>query len=306
MPEDVPPSPAPDVAGAPTPSTAAVQELPPASAAVPEPKPGPLKIEGAAKDDPMLDVHPPHHAIESWKQYLLHMSTIVLGLLIAIGLEQTVEAVHRADERSDLREALRHDNEKALEDAEKCEMAEIPSLTWLTARAELLQRAIAAGKPPVGNISMAPRVSSDIPSDPAWNAAKASGLLPLLSREEVQVFSFTDAFFTHIQQAFDNGVAASRRRAQFESTHASSTDLRMMDLTKISVAELNDYSDLIGQEISDWDEYRVINSYLRGVETEVLRGQLDLTRIRAAQRQFYMPLPVALAAHREKNPAQAR
>lgn len=46
----------------------------------------------------MIDVHPPHQVIHTWREYLLHRSTIVLGLLIAIGLEQSVEALHRAHE----------------------------------------------------------------------------------------------------------------------------------------------------------------------------------------------------------------
>jgi hypothetical protein len=43
---------------------------------------------------PLLDVHPAHHAANSWKEFFVHIATIVLGLLIAIGLEQTVEYVH--------------------------------------------------------------------------------------------------------------------------------------------------------------------------------------------------------------------
>ena len=67
-----------------------------------------LEIDAArpaetGKDALMLDVHPPHEPIHSWKAYLLHMSTIVLGLLIAIGLEQSVEAIHRARETRELR-----------------------------------------------------------------------------------------------------------------------------------------------------------------------------------------------------------
>jgi hypothetical protein len=43
----------------------------------------------------MLDVHPPHEAIHTWKGFFIHIATIVIGLLIAIGLEQTVEVLQR-------------------------------------------------------------------------------------------------------------------------------------------------------------------------------------------------------------------
>jgi hypothetical protein len=43
---------------------------------------------------PMLDVHPAHHAASTWRDFFIHIATIVIGLLIAVGLEQTVEYFH--------------------------------------------------------------------------------------------------------------------------------------------------------------------------------------------------------------------
>ncbi len=42
----------------------------------------------------MLDVHPPHESVHTWKDFFIHIATIVIGLLIAVGLEQAVEAIH--------------------------------------------------------------------------------------------------------------------------------------------------------------------------------------------------------------------
>jgi hypothetical protein len=42
----------------------------------------------------LLDVHPPHHAAHSWRDFFIHIATIVVGLLIAVGLEQSVEHLH--------------------------------------------------------------------------------------------------------------------------------------------------------------------------------------------------------------------
>ena len=55
----------------------------------------------------MLDVHPPHHAASTWRDFFIHIATIVIGLLIAVGLEQTVEAVHHSHQRHQLDEDLR-------------------------------------------------------------------------------------------------------------------------------------------------------------------------------------------------------
>ena len=41
----------------------------------------------------MLDVHTPHEPIHTRKGFFIHIATICVGLLIAVGLEQSVEAV---------------------------------------------------------------------------------------------------------------------------------------------------------------------------------------------------------------------
>lgn len=41
-----------------------------------------------------MDVHPPHQSIHSWKDFLIHLVTITIGLFIALSLEAAVEAMH--------------------------------------------------------------------------------------------------------------------------------------------------------------------------------------------------------------------
>ncbi|GAC1422327.1 MAG: hypothetical protein NVSMB62_17930 [Acidobacteriaceae bacterium] len=36
----------------------------------------------------MLGVHPAHHAANTWRDFLIHIATITVGLLIAVGMEQ--------------------------------------------------------------------------------------------------------------------------------------------------------------------------------------------------------------------------
>ena len=57
----------------------------------------------------MLDVHPPHQAAHTWTDFLIHIATIVVGLLIALGLEQTVEHVHLRHELNETRVALKRE-----------------------------------------------------------------------------------------------------------------------------------------------------------------------------------------------------
>jgi hypothetical protein len=57
----------------------------------------------------MLDVHPPHTPTHTWQDFFIHVATICVGLLIAIGLEQTVEFFHHRHQIADSREALREE-----------------------------------------------------------------------------------------------------------------------------------------------------------------------------------------------------
>lgn len=54
----------------------------------------------------MIDIHPPHHAATTRRDFFIHLSTVVLGILIAIGLEQTVEYLHHRHLASEARRAL--------------------------------------------------------------------------------------------------------------------------------------------------------------------------------------------------------
>ena len=54
----------------------------------------------------MLDVHPPPHAAHAWHDFFVHIATIVIGLLIALGLEQSVEGIHHRREVRESREAI--------------------------------------------------------------------------------------------------------------------------------------------------------------------------------------------------------
>ena len=57
----------------------------------------------------MLDVHVPHHPTRTWSDFFVHIATIVVGLLIAIGLEQAVESIHEHHELDALREELKQE-----------------------------------------------------------------------------------------------------------------------------------------------------------------------------------------------------
>ena len=72
---------------------------------------------------PMLDVHAPHQTVHTWKDFRIHIAAITIGLLMALGLESTVEWLHHRHQAQQALELLRQEldqNRKVL----KADMAE--------------------------------------------------------------------------------------------------------------------------------------------------------------------------------------
>jgi hypothetical protein len=56
-----------------------------------------------------LDVHPPHEPVRSWKDFILHLLMITIGLLIALALQAAVESLHHRHMVSEARANLRRE-----------------------------------------------------------------------------------------------------------------------------------------------------------------------------------------------------
>lgn len=54
----------------------------------------------------MLEPHPHHEPIQGWRGFLVHVGAIIIGLLIAVGLEQSMEALHHRHQRLQLEEQM--------------------------------------------------------------------------------------------------------------------------------------------------------------------------------------------------------
>jgi hypothetical protein len=57
----------------------------------------------------MLDVHAPHQTVHTWKDFLIHIAAITIGLLMALGLESTVEWLHHRHQAQQALELLRQE-----------------------------------------------------------------------------------------------------------------------------------------------------------------------------------------------------
>jgi hypothetical protein len=129
----------------------------------------------------MLDIHPAHHAATTWRDFFIHIATIVIGLLIAIGLEQSVEKLHQRHQRHELREALHKDGEaNRAYIKDNIDMAQ-SSLDWALQQAAAVEHAGPTG-PLIMRRMPAGRLYA--PDAGVWLAARASGRASLLSASE--------------------------------------------------------------------------------------------------------------------------
>jgi hypothetical protein len=74
----------------------------------------------------VIEVHPPNEPVHSWRDFLIHLATITIGLLIALSLEGCVEfwhhrsLVHEAEASMQIEiEANARELQRALEDVRK-------------------------------------------------------------------------------------------------------------------------------------------------------------------------------------------
>jgi hypothetical protein len=135
----------------------------------------------------MLDVHVPHETLQSWKSFLTHIAAIVIGLLIAVGLEQTVEFFHHRHQREQLDAALQRDGE-ANRGYIKDDIAVAQDvLHWAEGQAATLERAGPSGPATFHHM---PSGILGSPDAGVWPSAKASGVTNLLPASEQNWFEY--------------------------------------------------------------------------------------------------------------------
>jgi hypothetical protein len=203
----------------------------------------------------MLDVHPAHHAATTWKDFFIHVATICLGLLIAVGLEQGIEALHR---RHQLHELERNLEEETLRNSHWGEfnLASINrDMLWLL---ELRSRVDALRDGADRKSFIYPQRPDGYPGDPAhtdrklpavavWNTARQNALVNLLPREEGQLYT---TFYSVSDLYSDNFTTLTEdwtKLTGFELQFQRGRSLAAPDVTRMSAAQLDQYAAIIDE-----------------------------------------------------------
>jgi hypothetical protein len=146
----------------------------------------------------MLDIHLPHKSIRGFSEFLIHLFTITVGLLIAVQIESFVEWRHHLHLAEEARVAMRAEIEHNLKDLKDAQPA-------LKAWREQIDADLAAMKriqehpndPAAQHASLAVHFGGVTLDDTAWRTAQSTGALAYMPYEEA-------ARYTNIYQAQSN------------------------------------------------------------------------------------------------------
>jgi hypothetical protein len=200
-----------------------------------------------------MDVHKPKRW-HGWREFAKEVGTIVLGVLIAIGLEQTVEALHHRDQVSDMTRKLRQ---------ESIENRRVIAYDLRVCRAQIaaadrdidvLSRAIRDRG--LSRVALAPLALETLyrPADAAWITIRDSALLPIMPKLAIdngwKIEVTNEAMVLHDQAA---GQAGRRLQAALavgvqrplDDAHADDILLKLNEfrIEEAAVCEMAGYLD---------------------------------------------------------------
>src|ERR1700719_2252905 len=137
----------------------------------------------------MIEVHPPHENVNTWRQFFIHIAAITIGLLIAIGLEQTVVYFHH---RHQLQEA-RRELTAELEENRRVLAKNLDAVRKMTAELDAnmaLLHAAQTSPAPIGSKLVYGLGNFYWPKDATWQAVKQNGSLGLMAHDELHYYVY--------------------------------------------------------------------------------------------------------------------
>jgi hypothetical protein len=158
---------------------------------------------------PVLDVHLPHESLHGWRDFFIHLSTITIGLLIALSLEGCVEwqhhrhLVHEAE--ASLRVEIR-DNARGIKD----------NIDQLNKQQDLLKNDVVVLKYLIKNRKLPEHSSMDVSfhihtfEGVSWKTAQSTGALSYMpysrTQEYADIYSTQDGLAAAEQQAARDAI----------------------------------------------------------------------------------------------------
>ena len=222
---------------------------------------------------------PPH----GWREFLSEIGVVVIGIVIALLGEQSVEAFHRYSEVSGLRADLHDESRQVLADTQNCQVRTHYESEWVTKRIGQVQAAVWQHR------VLSPREPNKTPicaspDTPIWRSAKSGGKPNLLNKGEVNAFAEVEYVQTRVE-------AFNEQREQAES--AVTSFVRRLpklpdgspDFSLLSAQDLHEYLSLLASVSGTLDNYKSWLGVLLGAEQAVSKGNVALNDIYASERK---------------------
>ena len=134
----------------------------------------------------MLDVHPPHKAIHGTAEFFLHLFTITVGLLIAVGIEGAVERHHHTELANQAQETLNAEIRRN----EDTMVRALASIRQERSRMDADLASIAkVQKDPKEDASLDVSYSSIGLDETAWRTAQATDALAYMPYDKAEKYS---------------------------------------------------------------------------------------------------------------------
>jgi hypothetical protein len=224
----------------------------------------------------MLEVHPPHTPTHTWRDFFIHIATIVLGLLIAVALEQSVEAIHHRHQRSELTEHMRAEAEHNLPVIRESllrlqtQRAYIQSLQAALSSAKVSGATVSVrGVTPPGGSAVFVSVSRS-----TWITAQAAGLVALLPSDQAGLYSRID--FNAAEAIHDEDEMYENLRLFLAECSRANFNYATPAFSTLTVAHRDDLLFQLSRVETAIENYAIRLSLMEGADESVVAGVRSL------------------------------
>lgn len=145
----------------------------------------------------MIEVHPPMKRMHGVGEFFLHLFTITVGLLIALGLEHAASTVHHRHQREQAETTIRQEMRENREHLAKVDAAIKSELDNTSAMLGFLEARSKGQDASMAGISLG--FSMVHLQNAAWRTAAATGVVQYMDYDDVE--KFAEAYDT--QDAFN-------------------------------------------------------------------------------------------------------
>ncbi|HEX4807583.1 MAG TPA: hypothetical protein VH325_01555 [Bryobacteraceae bacterium] len=205
-----------------------------------------------------MDIHPPDKPIHSWRDFALHLVTITIGILIALGLDAFIEAVHW---RHVVHEAEANIDSELRDNKEQVGLAK--ALVGIQSEhrkiLSFLNDEIAHGKSDIHGFNLSHPITGLTAT--SWETSEAIGALAHMPYVEVKRYDGAYNLQRHFEDVQQRGL---------NNVLSSMAFVAAQDPTKMGKQELRRARDQIMTSLSSLEAERQIASQLSQAYNQAL------------------------------------